>query len=80
MLTGAFLITFMIIWMLEQKHIAAELHKKIDKEIDEKHKAGLFGYNGNPSLLEVISYILYILIVSILISRKRYNKQDSKSP
>ncbi|MCM2325482.1 MAG: FTR1 family protein [Candidatus Woesearchaeota archaeon] len=26
---------------------------------------GLFGYNGNPSLLEVISYLAYILVVSL---------------
>ncbi len=34
---------------------------------------GLFGYNGNPSLLEIVSYLLYILI--ILIIYKKYIKQ-----
>ncbi len=27
---------------------------------------GLFGYNGNPSLIEILSYIFYIIIVIIL--------------
>lgn len=27
---------------------------------------GLFGYNGNPSLLEVVSYLLYLCVVTLL--------------
>lgn len=27
---------------------------------------GLFGYNGNPSLIEVMNYVLYIVVVSIV--------------
>jgi high-affinity iron transporter len=27
---------------------------------------GLFGYNGNPSLIEVMNYVMYIFVVSIL--------------
>tara|TARA_Y100000310_G_C20440674_1_gene695951 strand:- start:30 stop:866 length:837 start_codon:yes stop_codon:yes gene_type:complete len=42
MLFAAFLITFMIVWMLNQKHIVVNLHEKVDKEIDEQHRAGLF--------------------------------------
>lgn len=42
MLFAAFLITFMIIWMLNQKHIVVELHEKVDKEVGERHRAGLF--------------------------------------
>ncbi|MDP7180589.1 MAG: FTR1 family protein [Candidatus Woesearchaeota archaeon] len=42
MLFAAFLITFMILWMLKQKHVQVELHQKVQKEIDEQHKAGLF--------------------------------------
>lgn len=35
---------------------------------------GLFGYNGNPSLIEVLSYIVYLMIVFMLwktIEKKR---------
>ena len=42
MLVAAFMITFMILWMLKQKHVQTELHQKVQKEIDEQHKAGLF--------------------------------------
>jgi high-affinity iron transporter len=42
MIFAAFLITFMIIWMLNQKYIVVDLHKKVDKEIGERHRAGLF--------------------------------------
>ena len=27
---------------------------------------GLFGYNGNPSLIEVLSYVFYLAIVFVL--------------
>jgi len=30
---------------------------------------GLFGYNGNPSLIEIISYVIYLVIVFILWKR-----------
>ena len=41
MIFAAFLITFMILWMLKQKHIVVELHEKVDREIHEQHKAGV---------------------------------------
>lgn len=31
---------------------------------------GLLGYNGNPSLLEVLSYVVYLIVVAILWKRK----------
>lgn len=42
MIFASLLITYMIFWMLKQKHIARELQAKVDKEIHEKHKFGLF--------------------------------------
>ncbi len=42
MIFASLLITYMILWMLKQKHIARELQAKVDKEIHEKHKFGLF--------------------------------------
>jgi len=32
---------------------------------------GLFGYNGNPSLLEVLSYVTYLGLVLILWGSKK---------
>jgi len=44
----------------------------INPILDENSAVGsilkaLFGYNGNPSLLEVVSYVAYYLIVGIAI-------------
>jgi high-affinity iron transporter len=36
---------------------------------------GLFGYNGNPSLIEVISYFAYILLVVALWRKTEQNKK-----
>ena len=33
---------------------------------------GLFGYNGNPSLTEVVSYFTYLLIIIVYIKTKKY--------
>ncbi len=35
---------------------------------------GLFGYNGNPSLIEVLSYLVYLVIVVVL-----WKKQNEKN-
>ena len=35
---------------------------------------GLFGYNGNPSLMEVIAYILYLALILILYMRIRNSR------
>ena len=42
MIFASVLITFMILWMMKQKHVKRELQAKVDKEIHEKHKFGLF--------------------------------------
>ena len=43
----------------------------INHFVNEKGTAGslmkgLFGYNGNPSLIEIISYLLYFVVVIVL--------------
>jgi len=48
---------------LEEQGIYPSLHE--DGTIGSLAK-GLFGYNGNPSLLETISYALYIILITIL--------------
>ena len=42
MLVAAVLITFMILWMLRQKHIVVDLHKKVDSQISQQQRLGLF--------------------------------------
>ena len=60
MIFAAFLITFMIIWMLNQKHIVVDLHKKVDKEIGEQHKAGLFFLVFTSVFREGIETVIFL--------------------
>ena len=59
-LFAAFLITFMILWMMKQKHIALELHKKVDTEIKEEHKVGLFFLVFISVLREGIETVIFL--------------------
>lgn len=60
MLFAAFLITFMILWMLKQKHIVLELHQKVNKEIKEQHKVGLFFLVFISVLREGIETVIFL--------------------
>ncbi|MDP3765592.1 MAG: FTR1 family protein [Nanoarchaeota archaeon] len=60
MLFAAFLITFMIIWMLNQKHIVVDLHKKVDKEVGEHHRAGLFFLVFTSVFREGIETVIFL--------------------
>jgi len=60
MLFAAFLITFMILWMMKQKHIIIELHRKVDTEIKEQHKAGLFLVIFISVLREGIETVIFL--------------------
>jgi len=56
----------------------------INPILNEKQGIGsflkaLFGYNGNPSLTEVISYWAYLIVVSVLLQR-RQDRPPLKSP
>ena len=42
MLFGALLLTTVILWMMNQKHVARELKEKVSFEIKQKQKFGLF--------------------------------------
>ena len=55
----------------------------INHIIDEKSPSGellkaLFGYNGNPSLTEVVAYILYFVILIFTGSRFLLNGNITK--
>lgn len=60
MLFAAFLITFMILWMMKQKHIVIDLQKKVNKEITEQHKAGLFLLVFISVLREGIETVIFL--------------------
>ena len=60
MIFAAFLITFMIIWMLNQKHIVVNLHKKVDKEVGEHHRAGLFFIVFTSVFREGIETVIFL--------------------
>ena len=60
MLFASLLITFMILWMLKQKHIVLDLHKKVDKEIDEGHRVGLFSLVFISVLREGIETVIFL--------------------
>jgi high-affinity iron transporter len=56
----------------------------INHIINENSQAGsifkaLFGYNGNPSLTEVLAYAGYFLLLGIIIFRKQRNLMNTKA-
>ncbi len=66
MLFASFLITFMILWMLKQKHIVLELHRKVDKEITKQHKVGLFFLVFVSVLREGIETVIFLSAASFV--------------
>jgi len=66
MLIGAFLLTTMIIWMMKQKHIAVELEGRVDKELTEAHKFGLFSLVFIAVLREGIETVIFLKAASFV--------------
>ena len=60
MFIGAFLLTTMIFWMMKQKHISNELKEKIDEEIHNHHKYGLFMLVFVSVLREGIELVIFL--------------------
>lgn len=60
MLIGAVLLTTMILWMMKQRHIALELEKKVEKEVFEAHKLGLFLLVFIAILREGIETVIFL--------------------
>ena len=53
----------------------------INPILDENSMLGsvlkaLFGYNGNPSLLETVSYVVYYLVIGVVIQRTARRKPE----
>lgn len=60
MLAGAFLITFMILWLMNQRHVVKELEGKVKKELSESHKFGLFFIVFISVLREGVETVLFL--------------------
>ena len=60
MLLGAFFLTTMILWMLNQKNIAEELEEKLQKQTNKTHKFGVFSVVFVSILREGIETVLFL--------------------
>ncbi len=64
---------------LQEIHLIPEIHApvwNINHILNEKQGIGsflkaLFGYNGNPSLIEVVSYVLYLSTIVFFLKKSR---------
>lgn len=70
MLFAAFLLTFMILWMMKQRHIVIDLHRKVDTEIQEQHKFGLFLLVFISVLREGIETVIFLGAASFVAARE----------
>ena len=60
MLIGALLLTTMILWMMKQRHISIKLEHKVEREIHEAHKFGLFFLVFIAVLREGIETVIFL--------------------
>jgi high-affinity iron transporter len=60
MLFAVIMLTYMILWMMNQKHIATELHQKVEIELNEQHKVGLFLVVFASVLREGIETVIFL--------------------
>jgi high-affinity iron transporter len=60
MVIGAILITSMIIWMAKQKNVVKELEAKVNQELNEQHKWGLFWLVLISILREGIETVIFL--------------------
>ena len=66
MIIGATLLTTMILWMMRQKHLAAELENKVAVELKETHKFGLFFLVFISVLREGIETVIFLGAASLV--------------
>ena len=64
MLVGAALLTTMILWMMKQKHIAAELENRVAYELTKTHALGLFSLVFVAILREGIETVIFMKAAS----------------
>jgi len=60
MLLASIILTYVILWMMKQRHIRDNLEHKIDVEIKKKHKIGLFSLSFIAVLREGAETILFL--------------------
>ncbi len=65
MLVGAALLTTMILWMMRQRHIAAELEARVAASLRGPSRAGLFGVVFVAILREGIETVLFLSAASL---------------
>ncbi len=66
MIVGALLITFMILWLMNQKRIVKELEGKVQRELTEAHRFGLFFLVFVSVLREGIETVLFLGATSFI--------------
>ncbi|PJE81098.1 high-affinity iron transporter [Candidatus Pacearchaeota archaeon CG10_big_fil_rev_8_21_14_0_10_32_42] len=65
MLIGALLLTTMILWMMKQRHVTVELEHKVEKNIIESNRFGLFLLVFISILREGIETIIFLGAASV---------------
>ena len=65
MLFAAVMITWMILWMLKQKHIREEIESKVELELSEKHALGLMLFTFISVLREGVETVIFLGAVAI---------------
>ncbi len=68
MLIGALLLTTMIIWMMKQKHMTKALEHKVNKELVDAHKSGLFLLVFISVLREGVETVIFLGAASFVSS------------
>jgi len=65
MLTGALLLTTMILWMMHQQHIAGELQDKVAAQVTEANKLGLLSLVFIAVLREGVETVIFLGAASL---------------
>ncbi len=60
MLLGAVLLTTMILWMMQQRHVASELERRVAAEVAEAHPFGLFFLVFVAVLREGVETVIFL--------------------
>lgn len=60
MVVAAVMVTWMILWMLKQRHMRAEIERKVKTEIDEKRAIGLAAFVFLSVFREGIETVLFL--------------------
>jgi high-affinity iron transporter len=66
MLVGSILLTSMILWMMNQKHVSKEIENKILKDINRKDKFGLFMLVFFSVLREGVETVIFLGSASLI--------------